>query len=71
MSRAGIFSITAVATGSIMWVLALVGALTWAPVGSAFGFYFSSGTTLKTELPEFDLAGPVLPRHCIPSDDIL
>jgi len=40
MSRAGIFLTTAVGAGSIAGLLALVGAPTWALVGSAFGFSF-------------------------------
>jgi hypothetical protein len=40
MSRAGIFLTTAVGAGSIVGLLALVGAPTWALVGSAFGFSF-------------------------------
>jgi len=40
MSKAGIFLTTAVGAGSIVGLLALVGAPTWAPVGSAFRFSF-------------------------------
>jgi hypothetical protein len=40
MSRAGIFSVTALMTGLIVGFLALVGAPTWALVASAFGFSF-------------------------------
>jgi hypothetical protein len=40
MSRAGIFSVTALVTGLIVGILALVGAPTWALVASAFGFSF-------------------------------
>ncbi len=40
MSRAGIFLTTAVGAGSIVGLLALVGAPTWALIGSAFLFSF-------------------------------
>jgi hypothetical protein len=40
MSRAGIFLTTAVGAGSIAGLLALVGAPTWALIGSAFLFSF-------------------------------
>jgi hypothetical protein len=40
MSRAGLFSVTGVATMSIVGLLALVGAPTWALIASAFGFSF-------------------------------
>ncbi len=40
MSRAGIFLTTAVGAGSIIGLLALVGAPTWALIGGAFGFSF-------------------------------
>jgi hypothetical protein len=40
MSRAGSFSVTGVATMSIVGLLALVGAPTWAMIGSAFLFSF-------------------------------
>lgn len=40
MSRAGLFSVTGVATMSIVGLLALAGAPTWALIASAFGFSF-------------------------------
>jgi hypothetical protein len=40
MSRADVFLTTAVGVGLIVWLLVLIGAPTWAPVASAFGFSF-------------------------------
>ncbi len=40
MSRAGLFSVTGVATISIVGLLALAGAPTWALIASAFLFSF-------------------------------
>ncbi|MCS3830708.1 hypothetical protein GGP91_002801 [Salinibacter ruber] len=40
MSRAGIFLTTAVGAGSVVGLLALAGAPTWALITSAFGFSF-------------------------------
>jgi hypothetical protein len=49
MSRAGILLTTAVGAGSIAGLLALVGAPTWALVGSAFGFSFLIWDSLEDQ----------------------